>query len=137
MKRNKIIYGVIEGIILSVIALLAFTVMNKEYLFGWIAHNWKFYLALCLAALLLLFFNKRFVSVFMTGGITVGIFVGNYLGNSIKISNEGKIAEGMKAEDIWRLHHHQGFEIWIGIILISIVIGSFIPIVLARKGKNQ
>ena len=137
MKRNKIIYGVIEGIIMSVVALLAFTVMNKEYLFGWLAHNWKFYFTLCLVSLLLLFFNKRLVSVFMTGGITVGIFIGNYLGNSIKISNEGKIAEGMKAEDIWRLHHHPGFEIWIGIIFISIAIGAFIPIVLARKGKIQ
>ncbi len=137
MKQTKYMYGVIEGIILAVVALLAFTVTKDEYLFGWIAHNWKFYLALCSAALLLLFFNKRIASAFMTVGIVSGIFIGNYLGNAVKKTNESKLVEGMKAEDIWRLRHHPGFEIWIGIILISVVIGAIVQIVLSKKGKNQ
>ncbi|WIV12717.1 hypothetical protein [Proteiniborus sp. MB09-C3] len=132
MKRNKYIYAIIEVFILVVIALLAFTVLNTEYLFEWAAHNWNFYLFLGAIALLLLFLNKRFVSAFMTTGIVVGIFVGNYLGRLIKGFNEGKIVEGMKAEEVYRLRHHPGFEIWIGVILLSIVIG----IVMQMIGKH-
>lgn len=137
MKQNKYIYAIIEVIILTVIALLAFTFLNTEYLFQWAAHNWKFYLVLSAIVLLLLFLNKQFVSAFMTLGIAVGIFVGNFLGRSIKILNEGKIVEGMKAEEVYRLRHHPGFEIWIGVILLSIVVGIVMQIAITKKNTNR
>ena len=122
MKKRSM-YAIIKIIILAVIALLAFTVLNTEYLFEWVAHNWKFYFILVGIVLFLLFLNKQLVSAFMTTGIVVGIFIGNYLGKLIKVINEAKIIEGMKAEVVYRLHHNPGFEIWIIIILLSIVIG--------------
>ncbi len=137
MNQTKKLYGVIEGTILAVVALLAFTVLKDEYLFGWVTYHWRFYLVLCFVALLLLFFNKRVVSAAMTGGIAIGIFVGNYLGDMLKLLNEGKIVEGMEGEEIWRLRHHPGFEIWIGIILIAIVIGAIVPIVLSKKANKR
>ena len=118
MKGNKYSYAIIGILILATIFLLSVTILNSEYLFGWTAHNWKFYLVLVAMPLLLLFLNKRFVSAFMSIGIAIGIFVGNFLGKSIKILNEGKIVEGMKQEEIWKLRHHPGFEIWISIIFL-------------------
>ena len=137
MKRNEYIFVIIEVFVLAVIALLAFTVLNTEYMFKWAAHNWKFYLVLCAVVLLLLFLNKRLASAFMTVGIATGIFVGNYLGTLIKRYNESKIAEGMKAEEVYRLQHHPGFEIWIGVMLWSIVIGIVMQIIYIKKGTNQ
>lgn len=58
MKQNKYKFAFIEIIILSMIGLIAFTLLNSEYLFGWIAHNWIFYLVLCLIPLVLMIFNK-------------------------------------------------------------------------------
>lgn len=137
MKRNKTIYAIIEALILAVVALLAFTVLNKEYLFGWAAHNWEFYMALGGIALLLLFSNKQFVSTLMTVGIAVGIFIGNFLGGAIKGFNALKIVEGMKAEEVYRLQHHPGFEIWIAVILFSIVVGIVMQITTAKKRENR
>lgn len=137
MKRNKTIYAIIEAFILALIALPAFTVLNTEYLFKWAAHNWGFYLVLGGIALLLLFLNKQFVSIFMIVGIAVGIFIGNFLGRSIKRFNELKIVEGMKAEEVYRLQHHPGFEIWIGVILLSISIGIVMQITATKKRRNR
>lgn len=136
MKQNKYIYAIFEFLILALVLLISFTVLNSEYLFGWAAHNWKFYLILSSVALLFLFLKKRLVSVFMTIGITTGIFVGNYLGALIKSYNESKILDGMKAEEIYRLRHHPGFEIWIGIIILFIVIGAIMQIAVKKKRSN-
>lgn len=133
MKQNKYIYAIFEFLILALVFLISFTVLNSEYLFGWAAHNWKFYLILCSVSLLFLFLRKRLVSVFMTMGISSGIFVGNYLGALIKSYNESKILDGMKAEEIHRLRHHPGFEIWIGIIILFIVIGAIMQVSVKKK----
>ena len=135
MKRNKYIYAIFGIFILAIIVLLSFTILNSEYLFGWIARNWKFYLLLTVIALLLLLLNQRLASAFMSIGIAIGIFAGNFFGKSIKILNEGKIVEGMKQEEIWRLRHHPGFEIWIIIILLFIIIGIVMEIIVSRKRK--
>jgi hypothetical protein len=137
MKQNRIIYAIIEVLILAIIILVAFTVLNSEYLFGWAAHNWKFYLFLSSIALLFLFLNQRLVSLLMTIGIAIGIFMGNYLGAWINRYNESKIVEGMTAEEVYRLRHHPGFEIWIGVILLFIVIGFFLQIILTKKAQNS
>lgn len=136
MKQKKYIYAFIEAIILAVLALLAFTVLNTEYLFGWVAHNWRFYLLLGTVALILAFLNKQLVSAYMTGGIIIGIFLGNFLGSVIKEINESKIVEGMKAEEVYRLKHHPGFEIWITIVFLSIVTGIIIMIIDVKKRRK-
>jgi len=137
MKRNKYICAIIELIVLAVVVLLEFTVLNTEYLFEWAAHNWKFYMILGLIALMLLFLNKQVVSIFMTAGIVIGIFLGNYLGKFIKELNEFKIIESMKAEDVYRLQHNPGFEIWIGIILIFLAFGIVIQITISKKHMKR
>ena len=133
MKGNKHMYGIVEILVLTVIALLAATVLNSEHLFNWTAHNRTFYLVLCGVPLLLLLLNKKLVSAFITMGIAGGIFIGNYLGAWINNYNESKIVAGMSAEEAARLQHHPGFEIWMGVILLSTVIGVIIQRVLSKR----
>ena len=58
MQQNKYRYLIFELLILGIVLLISFTVLNSEYLFGWISHNWKFYLVLSSIALFLLFMKK-------------------------------------------------------------------------------
>ncbi len=123
MKRNKPMYGIVQGLVLVLTFLLASTMLNSEYLFQWADQNRLFYLALCVVPLVLLLLNKNLMSAFITMGIVAGIFIGNYLGGWINTYNESKITAIMSAEEVARLRHHPGFEIWMGVILTSAVIG--------------
>lgn len=134
--KQKGIYAVGEAILLGPVGLLAVTLLKDEYLFGWAAHNWRFYFILGTIALLLVFLKKTMVSISMTAGIILGIFIGNFLGNAIKMNNKNKIIEGMSMEERYRLSHHSGFEIWMGIILLSIVGGCVVQIILAKNRKR-
>ncbi len=136
MKHNKYIYVVIEVLIFSAVFLLAYTVFNNEYLFGWAIHNWKFYLILSIIPLLLLFFKKQLVSVCMSIGVIVGLFIGNYLGDLIRKFNMSRITEGMTNQEIARLHLNHGFSIWIVIILLSIIIGVIVQTIISKRGAN-
>lgn len=136
MKQNKYIYGIIEVIVLAVVILLAFTALNSQYLFGWAAHNWMFYLVLSSIPLILLILNKHIVSVLMAIGIAVGIFAGNYLGAMLRNYNIGEIVEGMEAQEVARLHLNHGFVIWIGIIILFIIIGIIMQIGAKKKSSS-
>lgn len=136
MKNPKLLFC-IEILVFFITYILAKTVLNHEYLFGWVDHHWEFYLILCAIALILLMFKKSIISISMMIGITIGIFVGNFLGYSIKVSNEQLIIEGMEAEIVYRLQHHPGFEIWIGTILLAIIIGTIIQFYLSKKQKQS
>ena len=133
-KSSRAKTGLIELSFLGGVLLLSFTVLKSEYLFGWAAHNWKFYLILSAIAVALLLFNKKMISIGMTIGITVGLFFGNYVGGLVKSLNENQILEGMTAEEVYRLRHHPGFEIWMGIIILSIIIGV---VVHKKAHKNR
>ena len=136
MNQNKYIYGIIDVAVLSVVILLAFTTLNSQYLFGWAAHNWMFYLVLSSIPLILLLLNKHIVSVLMTIGITFGIFAGNYLGAMLRNYNMSKIVEGMEAQEVARLHLDHGFAIWIGIIILFIIIGIIMQIGAKKKTSS-
>lgn len=136
MKQNKYIHAMIEVFILGTVILLAFTALNSQYLFGWAAHNWKFYLVLSSIPLILFLLNKQIVSVLMTIGIALGIFAGNYLGAMLRNHNIGKIIKGMAAEEAARLHLNQGFIIWISIIILFIIIGVIMQASIKKKELN-
>ena len=135
--KQKGIYLIVHAIILGIIELLAFTVLNEDYLFEWVAHNWIYYLILAAVVLLLVVFDKKIVSVCMTAGISLGIFIGSFLGNTIKLHNMNKIVESMTGEEIYRLRHHYGFEIWLGIILFSFVIGFMIQVIVIKSRRSD
>lgn len=133
MKPNLFICAIIETLAFAAIAFFAFTTFNSEYLFGWIADNWIFYLGLIGISLLLLLFNKKIVSGFMAAGIVVGVCIGNYFGELLMDSNVRKIVKGMSEKDVYRLHHHPGFEIWIGTIFLLVLIGIIVQIASQHK----
>lgn len=137
MIKNKYLVLFAEIVVLAVIALLAFTVLNSQYLFGWAAHNWAFYLILGLMPIFLVLLNKPIYSTFMCLGIAVGIFAGNYIGGIIKVYNESKITESMPAEEVYRLEHHPGFQIWLGVILLFLIVGIAVSFYLQRKKQKQ
>ena len=135
MKQKYIETG-IEILLLGAVELLAFTVLNGEYLFGWAAHNWSFYLILSAIPILLTLFNKLVASIIITAGITGGIFVGNYLGNYIKEANARKIIEGMTGEELHRISQHPGFVIWMIILILSLMIGAVVQMIIT-KGRRK
>lgn len=137
MKRNKYKFAFIEIVILLIILSISFFLLSSEYLFGWIAHNWTFYLILSLIPLILIIFNRIVISIFMTMGISIGTFIGNYLGKFIKNKNISKIIDDMSAGQVYRMHHHPGFEIWIGIIIMSIIIGVIFNIIKKNEIKKR
>lgn len=126
MRRNQFIYGTFQGLGLVFTFLLAYRVLDSEYLFQWAVQNRLFYLFLCLIPLVLLLLNKKLVSVFVTMGIVTGIFIGNYFGGWINTHNESNISVKMSAEEVARLQHHPGFEIWMGVILFSMIVGIIV-----------
>ena len=133
MEKEGFKLAFIEIILLTIIPLLGFTLLKEEYLFAWISHNWTFYLLLSLTVLILIAFNKKSISILMALGIFVGSFLGNYMGGFIRANNIKKIVEGMTAEQVYRMHHHPGFEIWIGTIIFFILIGTILNVFIKRN----
>lgn len=133
---QKYIETGIEILLLGAVELLALTVLNGEYLFGWAAHNWSFYLILSAIPILLTLFNKTKAGIIIATGITGGIFVGNYLGNYIKEANTRKIIEGMTGEELHRISQHPGFVIWMIILIVSLLIGSVVQMIIT-KGRRK
>lgn len=123
----------IEIISFGLIFLLALTVFREEYLFGWLTHNWTFYLSLCAIALVMIGWKKPNLSLWVSAGIVVGVFIGNFLGKWIEQNNISKITKNMDAQQIAMLRRNPGFFIWIGIIVLAFGIGLFIQIKTKRK----
>lgn len=69
----------------------------------------------------------------MTIGISIGTFIGDYLGKFIMNNNISKIGDDMSAVQVYRMHHHPGFEIWIGTIILFVLIGVLANIFLKRN----
>lgn len=133
---QKYIETGIEILLLGAVELLALTVLNGEYLFGWAAHNWSFYLILSAIPILLTLINKAKAGIIIAAGIIGGIFVGNYLGNYIKEANARKIIEGMTGEELHRISQHPGFVIWMIILILSLMIGAVVQMIIT-KGRRK
>lgn len=99
------------------------TLFKAEYLFGWINHNHYFYIGLCIIALVIGFFNKKYTSLLMTLALTVGLFASNYLGKYHRLYNISKITNIMDAEKVANLHLNYAFSFWMGIIFFSLLVG--------------
>ncbi|MDO5716425.1 MAG: hypothetical protein Q4Q17_01370, partial [Tissierellia bacterium] len=66
--------------------------------------------------------GKEIYAYALSIGNFVGIWIGEFLGRWMKTKNMMKIHEGLSAEEIYRLQHHPGFEIWIGCILLALIV---------------
>lgn len=129
-KHKNIVFQVI---IFVMICYLAYRSFRNEYLFGWLIHNYKFFLLMVSIPLIFAFLGKEIVASFITAGITFGIFIGNFGGNILNSYNKKKIIEGMSAEKIYQLNYHYGFFIMIIIIFVFFVVG----LVFEKRNKNK
>lgn len=123
MHRKKLKILITEISLIVIVSILAFTIFNDEYLFGWAIHHKMFSLIITIIPLIILALGYSVISLSTISGIILGLFTGNFLGNTIMKKNISEIVEGMGAEQVSRLQHHPGFEIWMLFIISSFVIG--------------
>lgn len=121
--KDKLRIMLMESIIFFMLYYLSNKRLSSEYLFSWAAFNYKFYLVLVTIPLILILFNRKTISTFMSLGITIGIFIGNYLGKYLLKINLDKITDSMSQEEIYMLRSNKGFYIWMTVIVISIILG--------------
>lgn len=105
--------------------IMASTIFQDQYLFNWITFNYKFYIMLILLTLIILLFNQKIISMFLSIGITLGLFISEFIGGQILNSNIKNINDTMSAQEIARLNQNPAFIYWIIIIVISLVIALF------------
>lgn len=97
-------------------ALVSGTVEPKGlYLFGWTTHN--FYCGLWLLSPALVLLGQNVWARFVTGGNVLAVLCGQFLGDWIK---------GMLPPDPYGTRLHPGFLIWVGLMLVSVVLGGFV-----------
>lgn len=95
---------------------------SKYYLFGWLAHQGLFWIAMAISALPALFGKYRF-SVVTLAAFVLGIFVGELFG-----PNPAGAATG---------HTHYGWAIWSGIFLAAIITGAVWELLKRQAPKKQ
>lgn len=135
--REKINIALMELLLLVVVFLLSATFLNGEYLFGWVSHNWPFYLFLCGVSLLMLLLGKVIASVMTTFGITIGLFIGQYLGDFLLYLNQQKITPEMNVGEVSQLNTHYGFFIWVIAIGLFAIVGWLFEIRIIRAQRRR
>lgn len=133
MKKRTHKYLLTNLILWVSLYLISRFILNNEYLFGWIAKNWKFYGIVCLLPLFFLIFGKRYVSVIHSFGIFIGAFIGNYFGAFLLVQNVQKITSDMSQETQYRLNTHRGFEIWMVSIFVAMIVGFIVERYMKKK----
>lgn len=119
-KSKKLLIQVTS---LLLIFILSITIFREEYLFGWISHNYIFFLVFSILAILLSFLNKNKTSLYLTLSLTLGLFIANYIGKYHRLYNIGKISDAMDAQQVASLHLNYAFVIWLMLIGLSLIIG--------------
>jgi hypothetical protein len=139
-KKHPLSYRLLlaEIVLFILLYILSKTVFAETYLFAWAAHRWYRYVFFFMPAALFALYNKYKLSISLLVGTVVGLFTGNYLGDYIVGLNKAKIAAGaenLSNEQIYRLSHHPGFEIWIGIVLAALLVGLILEVISESRKK--
>lgn len=95
---------------------------SKYYLFGWLAHQGLFWIAMAISVIPALFGKYRF-SVTTFAAFVLGIFVGELFG-----PNPAGAATG---------HTHYGWAIWGGVFLAAIIIGTVWELLIKRQTPKK
>ncbi|MDO5726051.1 MAG: hypothetical protein Q4P29_07140 [Tissierellia bacterium] len=103
-----------------ILFIISKTLLKDLYLFEWTSRHLYLYIWVLVLAFVLTD-NKILAKAIVYGNIA-GIIIGQFLGDFIRNQNISKITSDMNAEQIYRMHKHPGFQIWIIVMIISIVI---------------
>jgi hypothetical protein len=130
---------VIEVLLFVLLYVLSMTVFSETYLFSWVIHRWYRFILFSVPPLFFALLNKNIISISLLSGTFLGLFMGNYLDDVIVMLNKSKIAaesKNLTHEEIYRYYHHPGFEMWVGIILASFILGLILQAIYKSNLKN-
>ena len=131
--KDKYKHIFFELIIFGMIYYLGVKTFKDEYLFQWVVHNYKFFFVMISIPIIIILFNQKILSSFVSAGITLGIFIGNFGGEILRNINLNKIVEGMTQEEIYMLRSHKGFYI----MMVTIIIFTAFGIIFQIKANKQ
>lgn len=131
--KNKNKQMLIQVNVLLITFILSKTLFSNEYLFGWINHNYYFFVGLSALAIIFGYFNKGNTSLLITLALSLGLIISNYLGKFYRLYNISKINDAMDAQKIANLHLNYSFVLWLILIGLSIISG----LILDRQQKED
>lgn len=132
--KGKLIALAIGVITYLGLQILSMTLLNRVYTFGWMADH--LYCYTWIPALLLIVFDKTFLSYFVTFGSLAGTVIGEFVGSSIREQRMSQITSDMKVEEIHERSLHYGVLIWLVTIITFIAIGIMFSIFLNKRKKQ-
>lgn len=122
MRKFKVV--MFELSIMAFMFMIMATLLSKLYLFEWFVHNYWLYLMIAITSVILVLLNKKLISVFVSIGSIVGIFIGQLLGDLLRSMAMRKITTFTVAEKVQHLSEHNGFSIFVIIVILFIIVGS-------------
>lgn len=132
--KGKLIAFAVGVITYLSLQILSMTLLHDVYTFGWMADH--LYCYTWIPALLLIAFDKTFLSYFVTFGTVVGTVIGEFLGGFITEQRMSQITPDMKVEEIHERSLHYGVLIWLITIVAFIAVGIIFSI-FHNKRKKQ
>jgi len=133
MKKKLVIIAITAGISAG-IYIAGYFICKSYFMRGSPMHSYTadwttrhYYLYIWIVSILLAVFNRPATSLATTAGCFIGIVIGDVLGEfirTIRLSNLDRlIAEGASPGAIQQLYTHYGVLIWLGVIVVSYIIG--------------
>ncbi len=129
---KNLTYSLLSLLPFLMIYLLSKTIFNNYYLFEWTASH--LYLYTWLIAIVLILSKKYSYALMLSLANFFAVFIGQFVGDYLKQLNMAKITTTNDAETIAHLSNHHGFEIYLSLILIT-MIGFFI--IDKKRPKNN
>lgn len=108
---------------------------NDLYFFEWSARNSYMYNWVLVSYLYL--FNKDFLANNIVIANTIGVFIGNYYGDYLLKMSKSKITDDMEPWTVYSLSSHRGWQIWIGILLLFMLVGIIFEKLNSNREKKM
>lgn len=119
-KKLRLIHAGIQLLLTAILFLISKTLLQDLYLYKWTAEH--LYLFVIPAILVATYLGKFKLSYTVCLWNISLVILGQILGDFIRNKNMDKISDITPAEEVYRLSHHYGFDIWFfGLILITLV----------------
>lgn len=110
------------------------TLLYEVYTFGWMADH--LYCCTWIVVIVLIAFDRTFLSYFVTFGNLAGTIVGEVLGRFIKEQRMSQITTDMRVEEVALRSIHYGMLIWLIAFVAFLTVGIVIDIIRNKKAKQ-
>ena len=130
VKKNNILIWIIALVPFPLLYIISAYVLNDIYLFEWTSRHW--YCGLWLIVIIACFFRSRFAIVLSYANVAA-IILGQVFGDMLRSYNISRISADMTADYKAYLHTHYGVQIWLGLVLLTIIVCATISIIRGKK----